>query len=77
MAFMVKEATASEEGTVVSEEAYLADGVIFLGMDRDMEGHITRFLQIKKMRATKHSMEKHGIEISDDGIMVLRPLFTQ
>jgi len=77
MAFLIKEASANSEESSVSDEAYLSDGVIFLGMERDMEGHITRYIQIKKMRATKHSMEKHGLEISENGIIVLRPLFTQ
>jgi len=55
-------------------EHYLADGTIELGMIED-KGGVKRYIQILKMRATKHAMEKHQLTIGDNGINILGPIY--
>ncbi|MBX8632251.1 MAG: RAD55 family ATPase [Thermoplasmata archaeon] len=54
-------------------EAFLSDGVIYLGMDSN-RGKITRFVQVGKMRACDHSMERHALEVGRGGLQVLGPM---
>ncbi|MDD2835018.1 MAG: ATPase domain-containing protein [Methanothrix sp.] len=55
-------------------EHFLADGTIELGMIEG-SGGVKRYIQILKMRATKHAMEKHQIIISDKGLNILGPIY--
>jgi KaiC/GvpD/RAD55 family RecA-like ATPase len=55
-------------------EHFLADGVIDLGISLDKEG-AKRYIQIKKMRGTEHSMEKHQIIAGMDGLSILGPIY--
>lgn len=55
-------------------ERFLADGTIELGMIEG-NGGVKRYIQILKMRATKHAMEKHQISIGDNGINILGPIY--
>lgn len=55
-------------------ERFLADGTIEMGMIEG-KGGVKRYIQILKMRATKHAMEKHQISIGDDGINILGPIY--
>jgi len=55
-------------------ENYLVDGVIELGII-ETKIFIKRYIQIKKMRATKHSLKKHQLTIDKDGVLILGPLY--
>jgi KaiC/GvpD/RAD55 family RecA-like ATPase len=46
-----------------------------LGLDRQ-RGKLVRFLQVEKMRASEHSMERHAIEVGKSGMQVLGPLLS-
>jgi len=72
--FVVMERTLGGEANLLGNEGFLVDGVIMLGIDRN-RGKLTRYLQIEKMRACKHSMEKHAIDIGDNGLKILGPIF--
>jgi len=48
--------------------------IVSLGLDRT-KGKVTRYLQVEKMRACEHSMEKHAIEARRGGVSVLGPIF--
>jgi len=44
------------------------------GLDRS-RGKLMRFLQVEKMRACEHSVEKHALEVRKGSISVLGPIF--
>lgn len=72
--FVVMERSMGAEANLLGNEGFLVDGVINLSIDRS-RGELTRFIQIEKMRACNHSMEKHAIEVGDGGLEVLGPIF--
>lgn len=75
ISFIVMERSITSEAQLLGNEGFLADGIIMLGLERN-RGKLVRYLQVEKMRATAHSMEKHAIEVSgEDGITVLGPIF--
>ncbi|ABE51776.1 RAD55 family ATPase [Methanococcoides burtonii] len=52
-------------------ENYLADGIIELGLH--MKDNTTnRYIQVKKMRASEHSMDPFILTVSDEGLKVYR-----
>lgn len=53
---------------------FLVDGVIELGVVETTQ-NVRRYIQIKKMRAVKHDMEKFVLDIGDEGLEVLGPLY--
>lgn len=55
-------------------EHFLADGTIELGMIEG-KGGVKRYIQILKMRATKHAMEKHQLTIDENGISIRGPIY--
>jgi KaiC/GvpD/RAD55 family RecA-like ATPase len=55
-------------------EHFLADGTIELGMIEG-NGGVKRYIQILKMRAAKHAMEKHQLTIGDSGPNILGPIY--
>jgi KaiC/GvpD/RAD55 family RecA-like ATPase len=55
-------------------EHFLADGTIELGVIED-KGGVKRYIQISKMRAVKHAMEKHQLMIDKNGINILGPIY--
>jgi len=55
-------------------EHFLADGTIELGMI-ESKGSVKRYIQIMKMRAANHAMEKHQITIGDSGINILGTIY--
>ncbi|MDI6855275.1 MAG: ATPase domain-containing protein [Candidatus Thermoplasmatota archaeon] len=55
-------------------EYFLVDGVIEVGVIETRED-VTRYVQIKKMRAVKHSMKKHQLVVEEDGLAVLGPVY--
>lgn len=72
--FVIMERMPGEPSQLLGNEGFLVDGIIYLGLDRS-RGKLTRFLQVEKMRACQHSMEKHAIEVGKGGIRVLGPIF--
>jgi len=55
-------------------EHFLADGTIELGMIEG-KGVVKRYIQVLKMRATRHAMEKHQVTIDENGINILGPIY--
>lgn len=55
-------------------EHFLADGVIELGVVEAVEG-VKRYIQVRKMRACRHRMEKHQLVVEKDGLRVLGPIY--
>lgn len=72
--FIIMERYQGAQSQLLGSEGFLADGIINLGME-EKDGKITRYIQIEKMRSTRHSMEKFRIAIGPEGFVVLRPLF--
>jgi KaiC/GvpD/RAD55 family RecA-like ATPase len=56
-------------------EAFLVDGLIRTG-EIETQQDVMLYMQVKKMRATRHSRKKHLIEIGESGISILGPIFT-
>ena len=73
-AFLVMERSHGSESQLLGNEGFLVDGIIMLGLDRS-RGKLVRYLQVEKMRATQHSMEKHAVEVAKSGMVVLGPIF--
>ena len=59
-----------------SEEFFLADGVIEFGITQSSEKSLKRFIQVKKMRATKHSLDPFVIEVGKKGLHVVGKLLS-
>lgn len=71
---VIMERSANGESQLLGNEGFLVDGILLLGLDRS-RGKLTRYLQVEKMRAAEHSMEKHAIEPKKGGLTVLGPIF--
>jgi len=76
ISFIIMERSPEGDAHLMGNEGFLSDGIIFLGLKR-RQGRLTRYLQVEKMRATKHSMEMHALEVRDNDLMVLGPIFDQ
>lgn len=74
ISFVLMERSLGGESQLLGNEGFLVDGIIMLGLDRN-KGKIVRYLQVEKMRACQHSMEKHLLEVGDNGLVVLGPIF--
>ncbi|MCK4718221.1 MAG: signal transduction protein [Thermoplasmata archaeon] len=74
MTFVIMERSISGDSQLLGNEGFLADGIIMLGLDRS-RGKLVRYIQVEKMRACSHSMERHAIDVKDGGISVLGPIF--
>ena len=77
--FLIMESPPSRMAGLLSDfnrpERFLADGIIELGIIEG-KGGVKRYIQILKMRAAKHAMEKHQITIETDGIQILGPIYS-
>lgn len=71
---IIQETQTSNEGRGSIPESYMADGVIEVGVLETPEA-MTRYLQVRKMRATEHSMRKHQLVVTEDGLEVLGPIY--
>ncbi len=58
------------EGT----ESFLADGVIEMGF-MEMKNSVKPYLQVMKMRATRHSRDKFSVHVDKEGMMLTREVF--
>lgn len=70
---LILEGTIADNRFYAGSEAFLSDGVVYLGMD-SARGKVTRFVQMEKMRACEHSMERYALEVNKGGMQVLGPL---
>lgn len=71
---VVMERSADGESQLLGNEGFLVDGILLLGLDRS-HGKLMRYMQVEKMRACDHSMEKHAIEVRRGGLAILGPIF--
>ncbi len=74
VALIVMERSLGGDSQLLGNEGFLVDGIVMLGLDRS-HGKLVRYLQVEKMRAVEHSMEKHAIEPRKGGLTVLGPIF--
>ena len=74
VSLIVMERPLGSEAMLLGNEGFLVDGIILLGLDQN-HGKVTRYLQVEKMRACEHSMEKHAIEARRGGVSILGPIF--
>lgn len=70
--FIVMERSRGAPSDLMGNEGFLVDGIIELGLDRT-RGKLARFIRVEKMRACKHSMEKHTVEVGEKGLTILGP----
>lgn len=68
-AMFVSQVAAGERGFGGPGVEHAVDGIIRLDLD-EYEGRLYRSAIVWKMRATKHSMLRHPVEISDGGISI-------
>ncbi|WP_440952247.1 RAD55 family ATPase [Methanococcoides sp. FTZ1] len=52
-------------------EGYLADGIIELGV-HTKEDSTNRYIKVKKMRASAHSMDPHILTVSNSGLQIYK-----
>ena len=62
--------------TPYSNEFFLADGIIEFGIMASAQKSLKRYIQVKKMRATKHSLEPFVIEVGKKGLKVVGKLIS-
>lgn len=74
IALIVMERSLGGDSQMLGNEGFLVDGIVMLGLDRS-HGKLVRYLQVEKMRAVEHSMEKHAVEPRKGGLTVLGPIF--
>jgi KaiC/GvpD/RAD55 family RecA-like ATPase len=74
ISLIVMERSLGGESQLLGNEGFLVDGIIMLGLDRS-RGKLVRYLEVEKMRAVEHSMEKHALEPRKGGLTVLGPIF--
>jgi KaiC/GvpD/RAD55 family RecA-like ATPase len=70
---VVMEETSPEE-RLYARESYLVDGVIHLGTF-ETQGKVARYIEIIKMRAVKHGLEKYQIDVSGEGLKILGTIY--
>jgi len=70
---LIMEGSIGEGRFYAGTEAFLSDGVIYMGMD-NARGKVNRFLQVSKMRACDHSMDRYAVEVGRNGLQILGPL---
>jgi KaiC/GvpD/RAD55 family RecA-like ATPase len=57
-----------------SDEFFLADGVIEFGITKASQDTLKRYIQVRKMRSTKHSLDPFLLEVSKNGLQVVGKL---
>jgi len=58
----------------LGSEGFLVDGIVEMG-NIETQHDIMLYMQVIKMRACSHSRKKHLVEITDQGLSVLGPVF--
>jgi len=67
--FVFEEKRGSEFDSSMSDECFLADGIVKLGITP--KG--SRYIRVEKMRSAKHSMQSHHLDVGPHGISILGP----
>jgi len=62
------------QNQLYSDEFFLADGVIEFGITKASQDTLKRYIQVRKMRSTKHSLDPFLIEVGNDGLKVVGKL---
>jgi KaiC/GvpD/RAD55 family RecA-like ATPase len=57
-----------------SDEFFLADGIVEFGITTASQNKLKRYIQVKKMRATKHNLEPYLVEVGKSGLEVVGKL---
>lgn len=70
--FIVMERSKDGPSEMMGNEGFLVDGIIELGLESS-KGKLARFIRVEKMRACKHGMEKHTMEVGEEGLTILGP----
>jgi KaiC/GvpD/RAD55 family RecA-like ATPase len=70
--FIVMEKSPGAPSELLGDEGFLVDGIIEMGLDRT-RGKLVRYVRVEKMRACDHSMERHTLEVGEQGLTVLGP----
>ncbi len=66
----------TEEYDVAGGEEFLADGIVEMGILETRKKHeVFPFLQVMKMRAARHSRVKHHIDVTENGLRIIGPVF--
>lgn len=68
-AFFVSQVSVGERGFGGPGVEHAVDGIIRLDLD-EVDGKLYRSIVVWKMRDTKHSMVRHPMDITDNGIIV-------
>jgi KaiC/GvpD/RAD55 family RecA-like ATPase len=78
ISFLIQEAPPSRRASCSFDcdrpERFLADGTIELGLLEGRSG-VKRYIQILKMRAAKHAMEKHQLIADANGLRILGQIY--
>jgi KaiC/GvpD/RAD55 family RecA-like ATPase len=73
--FIIQEIlSVTVQGRMTSPESFMVDGLIELGTV-ELPGEVIRYLRVKKMRAVEHSMRKHQLVVTKNGLEVLGPIY--
>ncbi len=77
--FLIMEAGLSEGFVYANDypgcsEYFLADGIIEVGTVEARE-NVKRYIQIRKMRATRHTMNKHQLIVDEEGLAILGSVY--
>ncbi|MFQ5986161.1 MAG: RAD55 family ATPase [Thermoplasmata archaeon] len=73
LSLIIMERSIGGESQLLGNEGFLVDGIVNLGLDR-IKGKLVRYVQVEKMRAARHSVEKHLLEVGTGGLSILGPL---
>jgi KaiC/GvpD/RAD55 family RecA-like ATPase len=66
---LISQVSVTERGFGGPGVEHAADGIVRLDLD-EIDGELKRSIIVWKMRGTAHSMSRHPIEITDNGIVV-------
>lgn len=73
ISLIIMERSIGGDSQLLGNEGFLVDGIVNLGLDR-IKGKLVRYIQVEKMRAARHSVEKHLLEVGQGGLSILGPL---
>lgn len=61
------------DGHMYRPEFYLVDGIVELGVRKSTMG-LKRYIQVKKMKSVRHSLEQYAVDITPNGIEIVKPI---
>ncbi|MBI4362495.1 MAG: AAA family ATPase [Euryarchaeota archaeon] len=72
---LITEKPSSQEGASDPMD-FMGDGILQMGTVETRD-EVLRYLQVRKMRATKHSMRRFQVEVGKQGLQMLGPLVAE